>query len=666
MHKSTHHKNPQVFDIFFEMGLPETASPFLTKSSRNWGANLTVKASILAAVLLFLAFILQFSSQTLGLSNFLLLSVYFLAGIPSLIEAIEDTINLEINIDVLMTLAAFSSVLIGSGLEGGLLLVLFALSGSMEDAVTEKAKGAISTLHKLSPSKAVVVEKDGSVLERSVQDISLHTHILIKSGEIVPLDGIVIGGCSSVNLVHLTGENIPVPKEIGDSVPAGAHNHEGALTLKVTHTSANSTLSRIIQLVTQAQEARPVLQRWFDRLSTQYATAIILSALFFALVFPWAMNIPYLGAGGSVYRSLAFLIAASPCALIIAIPIAYLSALSICAKKGILLKGGIMLDALANCSLIAFDKTGTLTLGKLSCLGIEPLKGNEKQDKREQILAVAAALERNAVHPIAEAICAEAEKEKVMPISLKDFRSIPGSGLEAIAITSGEPIKTTIGHENFIRSLINTEKAEALKEKAEEIKSRGELLAVLLLGNEVYLFRFLDSPRPKIKETIAALKKNHWRLLMLTGDHENNAKRVATELGIDEYFANLRPEDKLNHVTTLSREKGLVMVGDGINDAPALARATVGIGMGKVGSAAAIEAADIILLHDNLELLDWLTNKARQTQKVVRQNIALAAGAILIAVIPALSGLIPLWLAVVLHEGGTVLVGLNALRLLRK
>lgn len=654
-------KDPVVFEEFFELGLQETVSPFLTADSRRWGANLTLKASILAAALLLVAFSLHFTPSTAPLSHLLLVMVYFLAGIPSLIESIEDLTNFEINIDILMTLAAFSSVLIGSGMEGALLLVLFALSGSMEDAVTAKAKSSISNLNKLSPTKACVVEADGTLIERSVKDIPIGTRILVKSGQVVPLDGVVVEGTSSVNLGHLTGENFPILKKLDDDVPAGARNLEGALTIAVNRTNADSTLTKIIDLVTQAQEARPALQRWFDRLSKGYAMTIILLSGLFAATLPFVLNIPFLGIEGSVYRAVAFLIAASPCALIIAIPIAYLSAISVCARRGILLKGGITLDALASCKVIAFDKTGTLTTGELTCCGLEPLQGGVAT---HSALAAAYSLERNAVHPIAKAIVTYAQNQKVAPLPLTEYKSIPGYGLEAIAPGN---VPLYIGNPDYIAPKLSADAAALLNVKTEQIRDKGELIAILMMGPEVYLFRFSDTLRHSAKRTLKELKK-HWNLslLMLTGDHENSARRVAQEMEIDDYYADLRPEDKLEQITRLSHDKGLAMVGDGVNDAPALARATVGICMGKVGSTAAIDAADIVLLHDNIERLDWLFGKARQTQAIVKENLAVAASAILIASIPALAGLVPLWLAVIMHEGGTVLVGLNALRLLRK
>jgi len=653
---------PQIFEEYFELGQKETSSPFITPQTRSWGAALYLKSAFLAAFLLTIAFLLSFHPSTRPLSQLLVIGVYFLAGIPSLIESIEDLLNFEINIDVLMTLAAFSSYFIGSGMEGALLLVLFSLSGAMEDAVRTKAKSAISSLHKLSPTTAFVLTEEGTMIERSVKEIVVNTLIFVKSGQVVPLDGVVVDGLSSVNLVHLTGENFPVRKSKGEEVPSGAKNLEGSLTLKVTRTSADSTLARIIQLVTQAQNAKPRLQRWFDRLSKRYATTIILLSLFFALSFPFLLSIPFFGMEGSVYRALAFLIAASPCALIIALPIAYLSAISVCANQGILLKGGIALDALAKCKAIAFDKTGTLTTGDLTCCSIEGLK-SVTDEKIHLALTAAYTLERGAIHPIAKGIDSLAKQAGIKPALLEAFKAIPGYGLEGKI----EKQSVYIGHPDYIFDKIGKEEIPELQERIKEIRKNGQLLAVLLIGREVFLFKFKDTARNKIQATLHALK-THWNMMivMLTGDHEESAKRIAVELGIDDYRSNLKPEEKLALVAALSEEKGLAMVGDGINDAPALARATVGICMGQVGTTAAMEASDIVLLNDNIELLDWLFAKAKKTQTIVLQNLLIALSAILLASISALAGIVPLWLAVILHEGGTILVGLNALRLLKR
>lgn len=658
-----HVKEPISFDEFFDLGLEDGFSPFLTPQARKWGYQLHLKASVLAAILLVLSFATSFMPTLVPLSYLLLTGVYFFAGIPALIASLEDLMQAEVNIDVLMTLAAFSSVLIGSGMEGGLLLVLFSLSSTMEEMVSSKAKGAINTLKKLSPTKACIIDEEGRLIERAIRDVEVGQLMLVKSGEMVPLDSIVVAGRSSLNLVHLTGESIPVVKAEGDEVPAGGMNLEGALTLKVSRTSSDSTLSRIITLVTEAQSSRPKLQRWLDRFSERYALSIILLSTLFALSLPFLLSIPFLGREGSLYRALAFLIAASPCALILAIPIAYLSAISACARKGIVLKGGVILDALASCKAIAFDKTGTLTTGELTCIAEETLT-NPLNIEANMALAVAAALEQNAVHPVAKAILALAKERHVETIPLAHFNTVPGFGLQAVALLKETPQEVAIGRVEWILERFSDKKA--FEDKMQLAKRVDELCSLLAIGSSCFLFRFRDTLRPSIPAAIARLRKEgRWKLVMLTGDHEETARTIAHKLGLDAYYASLHPEDKLEHISNMAKEYHVAMVGDGMNDAPALARATVGISMGKVGSATAMEAADVVLLHDNLEQLDWLMEKARMTQKIVRQNLTIALGAIFIASTLAVMGTIPLWLAVVLHEGGTVCVGLNALRLLK-
>jgi len=644
----------ELFDEFFDSGLEESVSPFLFPRSRKWGINLSLKVSFAAAILLVCAYLFSFFPERQPISHFFLLFTFFFAGIPALISSVEDIFNFEINIDVLMTLAAFLSILIGSGKEGALLLVLFSFSGAMEDAVRAKAKGALASLKKLSPQKAFVIEADGTMHERSVKDIVVGSIIHVKAGQIVPLDGNVIEGSSFLNLVHLTGENVPVSRTVGDSVPAGGRNLEGALTLEVTHTSSDSTLARIIQLIVQAQEAKPKLQRWLDKMSQRYALTIISLAVLFAISFPFLFSMPFLGNEGSIYRALAFLIAASPCALIIAIPIAYLSAVSACARQGILLKGGVILDALAKCKTLAMDKTGTLTTGELVCLG------TKTYGEGGSLLSLAYSLERSAVHPIAQAIVNYAETQGVRPLAISDFAQIPGYGLQGIY----QGKEAYIGLSSWILPKIAPHLRKLVETEMSVIQNRGELVTLMAYGESVALFRFSDALRPGIGKILKELQeKTHLRLIMLSGDHHASVQAVADALGIKEFRAELRPEDKLDYISHI---EDLAMVGDGINDAPALARASVGISMGKVGSTTAVDASDIVLLQDNIELLAWLVKKSRQVVRIVKQNVIIAVGAIVFATLPALLGWIPLWLAVVLHEGGTVIVGLNALRLLKR
>jgi Cd2+/Zn2+-exporting ATPase len=447
----------------------------------------------------------------------------------------------------------------------------------------------------------------------------------------------------------LTGESQPIAKTIGDDVPAGAGNLDGTLTIRVTRTSADSTVSRIIRLITAAQDAKPKVEQFLDRFGKYYATTIILLSLGFAIALPLFWNLPYLGPEGGIYRALAFLIAASPCALVLATPTAYLSAISSCARRGILPKGGITLDAVATCTTIALDKTGTLTTGRLTCTGVQQLSGAPLD--RSLAIAIAASLERHAVHPIAEALTDYAKSKNIQTLPVENFRSIAGYGLEG-TVASHPAI---IGQREFIQ-----EKSQATLPPADKMAT------YLYLQGSLFAFHFTDTLRVEAQQVVAELKKQNLRVIMLTGDHASSAQSVAQTLKIDEVFADLRPEDKLVKVTELVGQAPLMMVGDGINDAPALARATVGISMGKIGSATAVNASDIIFINDDIALLDWLYKKARQTRRILRENIALALGVILFATTPALLGWVPLWIAVILHEGGTLLVGLNSLRLLRR
>lgn len=641
---------PYIFDEFFASGRDESISPFLTPRSRVLSHNLSLKTALASAVFLASSFIASFFLPPL--SYLLVLFVYFFSGIPALIASVRDLKNLDINIDTLMTMAAFLSLLIGSSMEGALLLVLFEISGSMEEMVSQKTKNTLISLNRLSPRFACVLSQEGVSFEKALREIDVGTLILVKAGEVVPLDGVVIRGSSFVNLVHLTGESAPVPKKEADEVPAGAYNLDGALVIQVTRTNRDSTLTRIITLITEAQEAKPTLQRFLDRFGKGYATAIISLFFVFAATLPLFSSLPYFGIEGSIYRALSFLIAASPCALIIATPTAYLSAINSCARKGILLKGGLILDALMSCKAVAFDKTGTLTTGKLFCVSLEALNPSPCDEKTA--LSVAYALEHNAVHPIAEAIISFAKQKQLSPFPLEDFKSIPGYGLEGKISLDGEKVAVAIGHAGFIKTTLPFQK-------------EGHISTLLRVGEALFLFHFTDAVRPEAAQLIATLRdRQHLHALMLTGDHEDMAHSVAKMVGIDEVHASLRPEDKLATVSTLAKTEGLVMIGDGINDAPALARATVGISFGKLASATATEASDIVFLHDDLMLVDWVLDKARRTRRIVKQNISLALGVILFASTPALLGLVPLWVAVVLHEGGTILVGLNSLRLLKR
>ncbi|HSX04792.1 MAG TPA: cation-translocating P-type ATPase [Rhabdochlamydiaceae bacterium] len=659
------YSEPYFFDDFFASGREESISPFLTPSSKKWGVNLSLRSALISAALFAAAFIGTFVLP--ALTPFFLIGVFFLSGTPALIGTLNDLKKFEINIDLLMTLAAFFSIFIGSPMEGALLLVLFELSGSMEDAISQKTKNALINLKKISPKSAYVIDQEGHLIERSIHEIQIGETLLIKAGEVVPLDGMVISGSSFVNLVHLTGESQPILRQKNDEVAAGAKNLDGALTLVVTKTAQESTLTRIMQLIIQAQASKPALETFIDRFGKCYAPVVICLTGLFAFCLPWVTEMSYWGPSGSIYRALTFLVTASPCALIIATPMAYLSAISSCARKGILLKGGAILDQLVKCKVIAFDKTGTLTTGKLQCTSIAPLMTNSTLSlSHESALGIAAGLEKFALHPISHAILSHAASQKITPLEIEKFNSKAGFGLEGMVNIQNELHTATIGHPDYIEEKIPLSlNAEWQKVKA-EICALQNPTTLLLVKDALFLFHFRDEIRPQSEHALFNLK-GRLHPVMITGDHSENAKSVAKTLGIEEIYFNMRPEDKLQLIEKLSqRDGGLIMVGDGMNDAPALARSSVGISMGKIGSGAAIDASDIVLLNENLALIPWLAKKADKTLSIVKQNLIFSLLVILCASTTALLGFIPLWLGVVLHEGGTVLVGLNSLRLSKK
>ncbi|NGX48968.1 MAG: putative cadmium-transporting ATPase [Candidatus Anoxychlamydiales bacterium] len=649
------------FDEFFESGLEESISPFLEKASQKWSKNLPLKTAFFCLFLLIISYVIVYTNLNTNIAYLLLSFIYLFVGVPALLDALEDLKNFEINISILMTLAGFLAILLNSPLEGALLLILFKISDSLEKSISYRTKSAIFNLNKIAPTKAFVVNEDKSFSERSIKDIALNTKILIKAGEIVPLDGKIIEGYSEVNQVHLTGESMPVEKKVNDLVYAGTINIDGSLIIEVTKTSADSTISRIIKLINEATDAKPKIQRWLDKFGKIYSTIVILLSFIFAIILPFIFNITYLGKEGGIYRAIAFLIASSPCALIIGAPLAYLTAISSLAKKGILLKGGFILDAIRKCKNIAFDKTGTLTTGDFVLSSFEQVKFDQKTEEfdREKALAIADSLERKSTHPIAQAIHTAA-KDIEHDARIIEFKSDAGFGIQGVCEIEDKKYKVHIGKLEYIEKFLEKEQKLEIEKK---VSKKAKTLSFMLIDSFLFILTFSDEIRENSFGLIETLKKSK-NLIMLTGDNSFNANFVAQKLGIENVFANLKVEDKLKHASELAKN-GLVMIGDGINDAPSLSRATVGISLGKVGSATAIDASDVILLNDDISLINYLLKKASFTSKIAKQNLIFALLIIVLASIPSLLGLIPLWLAVSLHEGSSVLVGLNCLRLIK-
>jgi len=506
-------------------------------------------------------------------------------------------------------------------------------------------------------------------------------YLLVRTGELAPCDGIVVLGTPYVSMEHITGEAEPRSMEIGNEIPAGARAIDGFLVLRVLRTGAESTVSRMVRLVTEAQQNRPRLQGFLDRFGRAYSQVIV--SLSFAIVillpivaklFHW--NIGFTGAGGSFGRGLGFLVAASPCALLIGAPVAYLSALSACARKGVLVKGGARtIEAVSTVQQVIFDKTGTLTTGDPLLLSIdiypETKNANTNAFVRE-ILSVTAALEGNTVHPIARAILNEAEKVGVDSIQVGEFEFVSGQGLSAMAVLPGyeDGVSVRFGRVTFLKSFDGLTEAQKtwLDQESELAVQRGESVAAYASGKgDVALFRFIDQPRPDASEAIAEFKKRGFKTGMLTGDRRQNAHRVANTIGnVDEVWAEMKPEEKLQMISQLNKSgKHVLYIGDGINDGPALAAATAGASMGLASaSATAVHASDIIIMRQQLMDIVWFHKKSVDVQRIVKQNVIFGLALMILASTPALMGALPLWLAVTLHEGSTVLVGLNGLRLL--
>ncbi|XP_059623941.1 probable cadmium/zinc-transporting ATPase HMA1, chloroplastic [Cornus florida] len=633
-----------------------------------------------------------------SLQHVFTLIAFPLVGVSASFDALMDITGGRINIHVLMALAAFASALMGNSLEGGLLLAMFNLAHIAEEYFTSRSNVDVKELKENYPEFALLLEVNNEKLpdfsdleyeEVPVNGLEVGSYLLVKAGESVPVDCEVSRGRSTITIEHLTGEVKPLERGVGDCIPGGARNLDGMMIVKAKKTWNESMLSRIVQLTEEAQLCKPKLQRWLDKFGEHYSQVVVVLSVAVAFIGPFLFKWPFIGTSvcrGSIYRALGFMVAASPCALAVA-PLAYATAISACARKGLLLKGGHVLDALASCHTIAFDKTGTLTTGEFTCKAIEPIHGHLRDNEKsfasccfpsceKEALAVAAAMEKGTTHPIGRAVVDHSIGKDLPSISVESFENLPGRGLFA-TLSSIEPglgegrlLKASLGSVEYITSLLNSEGESKIIKEAVSTSSHGSdfVRAALSINNKkVTLFHFEDKPRRGAIDVIRTLHDQaKLRVMMLTGDHESSAQRVANTVGINEVYCSLKPEDKLNHVTRISRYAGggLIMVGDGINDAPALAAATVGIVLAQRASATAIAVADVLLLQDNISGVPFCIAKSRQTISLVKQNVALALSSIILASLTSVLGFLPLWLTVLLHEGGTLIVCLNSIRAL--
>nr|AYW01700.1 HMA1 protein [Morus alba] len=634
------------------------------------------------------------------LQNAFLLVAFPLVGVSASFDALIDISGGKVNIHVLMALAAFASVFMGNTLEGGLLLAMFNLAHIAEEYFTSRSMIDVKELKENHPEFALVLDMNDDRLPNTfdlaykrvpVHNVEMGSYILIGAGESVPVDCEVFEGSATITIEHLTGEVKPLEIKVGDRIPGGARNLDGRMIVKATKTWKESTLSRIVQLTEEARSNKPKLQRWLDQFGENYSKVVVVLSVAIALIGPFVFKWPFFGTSacrGSVYRALGLMMAASPCALAVA-PLAYAIAISSCARKGILLKGGHVLDALASCHTIAFDKTGTLTTGKLVFKAIEPIYGHQVRHNNsnftaccvpnceKEALAVAAAMEKGTTHPIGRAVVDHSVGKDLPSVSVESFEYFPGRGLVATLNSfqsqsetgDGKLLRASLGSVDFIASRCKSKyDSEKIKDAVNASSYGNEFVRAALSVNEkVTLIHLEDRPRPGVVDVIRELQdQGKLHVMMLTGDHKSSALRVANAVGINEVHCSLKPEDKLSHVKEISRDMGggLIMVGEGINDAPALAAAAIGIVLAQRASATAVAVADVLLLRDNISGVPFCIAKSRQTTSLIKQNVALALTSIVFASLPSVMGFLPLWLTVLLHEGGTLLVCLNSIRAL--
>jgi len=562
--------------------------------------------------------------------------------------------RLQPDMNLLMTVAVAGAIGIGEWLEAATVAFLFALSLALESWSVGRARRAVAALLELAPPVARLKRPDGNEEQVSPEQVPVGVHFVVMPGEKFPLDGQVVAGASHVNQAPITGESAPVSKQPGDQVFAGTINGDGALDVECTKPASDTTLAHIIRLVAEAQSRRAPSEQWVEKFARVYTPVVMGLAIAFLVVPPLLFGGSW---GDWFYRSLVLLVIACPCALVISTPVSIVAALAASARNGVLIKGGTYVEAPAKLRAIALDKTGTLTEGKPRVLEVVPLSGHDERELLER----AAAMESRSDHPLAQAIVAFAKERGVGFVPAEDFQIIQGKG--ATARFNGE--RYWLGSHRYLEE--RGQETEEDHRRLEALSQGGR--TVVVIGNDSHVCGFIalaDAVRPEAKQTLQALRDAGLKhIVMLTGDNRETAQAIAAETGVDEVHAELLPADKVTAVEELVAKYGSVaMVGDGVNDAPALGRASVGIAMGAAGSDAAIETADIALMSDDLSKLPWLVQHSRRTLAIIRQNIVSSLSVKAVFVILTFSGYASLWAAIAADMGVSLLVVFNALRLL--
>jgi len=631
-------------------------------------------AASICAVLVLLGWI-TLQLGWIGLGLFLLPAAYVIGGYESAREGLTTLWQeKELDVDLLMIVAALGAA--GLGLwrreyylivDGAVLILIFAISGALEGYAMQRTERDIRSLMSLSSDTARVLHDEQEKLVE-VNQLQVGDRILVKPGELIPTDGIIQVGYSTLNEAAITGESLPVEKTVGNEVFAGTLNGNGALILQVHQPPESSLIQRIIQLVKQAQTAAPPSQMFIERFERGYAKVIVLAGILLAILPPFIWGWDW---ETTIYRALIFLVVASPCALMAAIMPALLSGIANAARQGILFKGGAQLEMMGKVRAIAFDKTGTLTTGKLEVAEIIPTTGHSAAE----VLQIAAALEAYSEHPIGQAIVAAAQQKQLAIAPAMGVYSHPGQGI----IGEVGDRKVMVGKADFviqnskfkIQNLefnSNSPRLTTHDSRLTTLEAEGKTVIWVAREKEIVgIVSVADTLRPKAAEVVKHLRQlGIEQIVMLTGDNQRTADRIAQSVGIDRVYAGLLPEDKVSVIRQLQYQYQTVgMVGDGINDAPALAQASVGIAMGAAGSDVALETADLVLMADRLEKLVEAIRLGRRSQRIVKQNIVFALSFIVLLLIANFAGNITMPIGVIGHEGSTVIVTLSGLRLLK-
>lgn len=599
---------------------------------------------VISTLLFFLAFFTDKYMPTLG--SF---SIYFVAaalsGYQTFFKGLKNLFRLKFNIDTLMTVALVGAFIIGDWREGTVVAILFGVNEYLEGFGMRQARKSMAELLKVVPKTANLL-KDGVATEVPINDLQLGDIILIKAGGKVPSDAVIVDGKSSVNEAAITGESMPVEKQIGDALFGGSVNNEGTLKAEITAVYEDSSLAKILHLVEEAQETKTPTELFIDRFAKYYTPIIMLFAVLVTIVPPLFFG----GAWGHwVYEGLAVLIIGCPCALILSSPVAIVSGITRSAKNGVLIKGGVFLEQLAKTKQIAFDKTGTLTEGK-------PAVEKEIVYDEANFFRISSMMEQSSGHPIAAAIIA---RIGAVDAEMDNLTTVGGKGL----IGTFEGKQYFLGNEQQIPESSWT---DAARTDVNALKEAGYTVVITASETAILgMFGIQDALRKESKQLVTQLHQaGMTNIIMLTGDHEKTAEKVAKEIGIDHYYASLLPEDKLTKIGDLQAQNGsIAMVGDGINDSPALATADLGIAMGK-GTDSAIEVADIVLMQDHLGKLPITVKIAKKVRFVVGFNIAFALGLKIVALLLALTGYLTLWMAIMADMGATIVVTIFGLSIL--